>query len=147
MHLTKEYVKQNVNVFIQLIKGWEYADWKEENFLYDLDKKWDYSIGCFIDEQLVGFCFSSAKIEGAYYIHYLYVSGQYRQKNIGKEMMDYVKKYSYTQRLDKVVLRCPVANERALDFYLKNKFQILEKEITSDSSEPHYLLFFNVSNE
>jgi GNAT superfamily N-acetyltransferase len=91
--LNKEYVLGNINLFILLIKNWEYGDWKEKNFLIDLQNKWNYSLGIFDNKSLIGFCFASEKITNLYYIHLLYLNNEYRSKGIATSLLKSIEKF------------------------------------------------------
>ena len=41
--ITKEELKKNIDNYLRLINDWKYCDWNEENFIYELPLKWDFS--------------------------------------------------------------------------------------------------------
>ena len=133
--INKEFLKNNVSIFLDMIKNWKYGDWKEDNFLCDLPLKWDYSFVCKSDDDIIGFCFNSGKIAKCLYIHLLFINEANRSRNIGKLLIDNLKIHALENELEKIALCCPKDNISGLNFYLKNKFEVIPK----DSIEEFYL--------
>ena len=124
--INKNYLDNHIETFIQLIQGWQYSSWNEENFMYELPLKWQFSFGVYENEKLLGFCFASNKLNGVYYIHLIFISSEIRGKSIGKKMIEFAKNIAKQNNINKIELRCPESNTDALTFYKKNGFSILE---------------------
>lgn len=139
--IDKEKLQEDVGTYVALMHGWKYATWEKSNFLYDLDKKWQFSFAAFDDGKLVGFCFASNKIVDVYYIHLLFISSHTRGKSIGEGMLSHAKKIALQHNLHCIELRCPESNERAFNFYKKNGFNVKSKvqDEISGSEADYYL--------
>jgi ribosomal protein S18 acetylase RimI-like enzyme len=140
--IKKDELHKNIKNYIHLIEGWKYSNWKEENFMYELPAKWEFSFSVTIDEKLAAFCIASNKIKDAYYIHLLFISKNLRGKSIGKEMINYAKGLAIKNKISKMELRCPESNKDALSFYLKNGFVVTNEimDETSGNEMDYYLL-------
>ncbi len=124
--LTRDFLFSNLNVFLDLIRGWKYCNWTENNFLYELPLKWELSFALYEGDSLRGFCIASNKIADAYYIHLLFISDKARGHSLGKKCLDYAMELSKKHGYKRIELRCPLSNVRALEFYIKNGFRLRE---------------------
>src|ERR1041384_563636 len=100
--LDKQFLEENINTFLKLIEGFEYLDWKAENFLYELPKKWDFSFAVFDDNKLVGFCMASNKISDVYYMHFTFLSEETRGKGLGKKVWAHAKEVALQHGIHKI---------------------------------------------
>lgn len=139
--IDKAFLTNNIHSFLNLIKNWKYSNWQEENFFYDLPSKWNFSFAIYEQNTLLGFCFASGKISNTYYIHLLFISDALRGKDIGSKMIGYAREIALKNKINKIELRCPESNVKAIDFYKKNKFEIISKltDETSGSESDYYL--------
>lgn len=71
------------------------------------------------------------------YIAGLFVKDDYQSQGIGKELLNQVK-----QDHNKLTLSVYAKNKRALNFYLKENFKILENKIDTDTGGEEELLMF-----
>lgn len=143
--LTKKELKDNIKDYLELIKGWKYTEWREENFLHELPKKWDYSFSVFDEGKLAGFCIASGKIEDAYYIHLIFISAEARRKSLGKQMLEHAKEISKKHKIGRIELRCPESNIVALGFYQQAGFKTIEKiqdEISGPEADYYLVIKF-----
>ncbi len=71
------------------------------------------------------------------YIGGIFVKKNYQREGIGKKLIDFCKnKYSY------LTLHVFTKNQKAINFYNKNDFMILEELINEDTKESEYLMTF-----
>lgn len=71
------------------------------------------------------------------YIGGIFVKKNYQREGIGKKLIDFCKnKYSY------LTLHVFKKNHKAINFYNKNDFMILEELINEDTKESEYLMTF-----
>ena len=86
--LTKDYLVKNINDFINILKEIPNEYWSENNFILDLPGKWDYSI-CITNKsnKLIGYIIASEKND-CVHIHKFMVNENYRNKKIGKTLLD-----------------------------------------------------------
>jgi ribosomal protein S18 acetylase RimI-like enzyme len=140
--ITKEELKKNIDNYLRLINDWKYCDWNEENFIYELPLKWDFSFSVYSNKVLVGFCFASNKIPDGYYIHLLFISPDLRGNLLGFKILKHAQEIALKHNIHKLELRCPESNIQALNFYLKNGFKVKEKikDETSREEVDYYLI-------
>lgn len=139
--LDQVMMKKQANNLVKLISSWELSQWKEENFLYDLPLKWEYSFMLQEDENILGFCIASGKIDHNYYIHLFFCDEKIRGKGVGKLLLNTAEKIAKSRKLQAIILRCPIINDGAVKFYKKQGFQILEEVLDAVSGEiPDYIL-------
>lgn len=120
--IDKEYVKRNLNAFMSIIENVPNEYWTDDNFLLDLDGKWEYSIGIKYSDKLVAFIIASVKNKNIH-IHKFMVHEDYRSKGIGKILLNYF--VDMTSKIfDSITLKVYKENDRAIDFYKSNYFII-----------------------
>jgi ribosomal protein S18 acetylase RimI-like enzyme len=121
--LEKPLLEAELHRFTQLISGWAYCQWGEDNFLYNLPAKWELSFAAYEHDELAGFCFASNK-GGVYYIHLFYLAPEYRGRLLGEQMIRNAVAVAKNCHLGAIELRCPTSNEVGLKFYKKNGFSV-----------------------
>jgi len=125
--LDRQAMSRSVDDLVELIREWKLVDWKEDNFLYDLPGKWSCSFAILAEGSIIGFCIASEKITGAYYIHLLFVANAYRKQGVGRKIIDVAKQRCIDRGLKRIILRCPVTNHKAVEFYKHQGFDIHSK--------------------
>jgi len=140
--ITKEELQKNSDNYLRLINDWKYCDWNEENFIYELPFKWEFSFSLNSNNEIVGFCIASNKIPEVYYIHLLFISPSVRGNSLGLKLLLYAQEIGIKHNINIIELRCPESNEKALTFYLKNGFKVKEKikDETSGEEADYYLI-------
>lgn len=72
------------------------------------------------------------------YIAGLFVKKEYQGEGIGKKLIEYCK-----SKYEKLELDVFVKNEKALNFYYKNNFIVMDKKINEETKELEYTMLFN----
>lgn len=72
------------------------------------------------------------------YIAGIFVDSNYRNKGIGKELLDYIKNLKSDLSLDVYE-----KNKKAYNFYIKNGFIIEEKSLDNENNQYEYKLIWN----
>lgn len=72
------------------------------------------------------------------YIAGIFVDSNYRNKGIGKELLDYIKNLKSELSLDVYE-----KNKKAYNFYIKNGFIIEEKSLDNENNQYEYKLIWN----
>lgn len=89
LQLNKDFVSTNIADFICLNR--ENVDsrmfWNEENFLLDMDSKWELSFAYLENNKLIAYIFASEKENNIGHINLIMVANEYRCKNIGSKMI------------------------------------------------------------
>jgi sialic acid synthase SpsE/GNAT superfamily N-acetyltransferase len=127
VQLTREYVEANSESLLELLSGWSYLNWTRDNLLYELPNKWELSYAFYVNNTLAGFFIGSTKIEGAFYMHLLYVSKSFRSQAIGSYLFNYIKRLTKKYQLTCIEFRCPESNTGALQFYQREGCEIINK--------------------
>ena len=143
--IAKNDLKTNVNSYLNLIKGWKYSVWTKDNFQIDLNKKWDFSFSTYDNNELVGFCIASNKMEDVYYIHLIFISDNYRGRSLGKKMLEHAKEIAKKNNVNRIELRCPESNLQALGFYQQAGFKTIQKiqdEISGPEADYYLVIKF-----
>ena len=122
--LSREFLKQHIKEFISIAADIPLEAWKEENYLYELEGKWKYSVIVVNEKQsVIGFIIASDKIE-TIHIHKFAVHPQYRSKGIGLLLLNYFEKNIKTNSKRKLIsLYVDSENKGAIRFYEKSGFQ------------------------
>lgn len=122
--LEKDLLKKYIQNFVQLSKN-NIVDeyWIEDNFLVDLNKKWELS--CYVTdslEKITGFLIASEKEESVH-IHKFVVDAPVQGKGLGARMLTYLQ-----NRIHKpITLKVHKENEMAIGFYARNGFTIQDE--------------------
>lgn len=72
------------------------------------------------------------------YIAGIFIDKEFRNKGIGKNLLDYAK-----DKKDKLYLNVYEKNNKAMNFYIKNQFIISEKNFDDENNEYEYKLIWN----
>lgn len=71
------------------------------------------------------------------YLAGIFVDYEYQSKGIGKEIIDYIKTIK-----EHINLNVYVKNKRAVEFYLREGFTVVEKSIDTDTGEYEYKMIW-----
>lgn len=106
--------------------------------LLDLDKSiiGEEVFVAYIENEVIGFC--SVWVEDKF-IHNLFIKPSFQGKGVGKSLIDEV----YNEYGDELTLKCVKANKKAVDFYIKNSWEILEEGFSDDGE--YYLMAYKNS--
>jgi ribosomal protein S18 acetylase RimI-like enzyme len=123
--LTKEYMQHHVDDFISMnntnLKN-EY--WQADHFLAELNKKWALSFYATTTEnKMAGFLIASDKI-ATIHIHKYVVDEPFQQQGLGSNMLKHL--MDLTEK--NISLKVEIANENAIQFYLKKGFLITDSQ-------------------
>ncbi len=130
--LDKSTLKSVLPELLSIVFNSKLVNWAEENFLRELPLKWQASFAIYDAGEIIGFCVASMKPDSNYYVHLLFVEEYSRNKGVGKKLMDECVRRAKTLGLSTITLRCPLKNQRAHSFYLKQGFS--EKRVITDST-------------
>lgn len=72
------------------------------------------------------------------YIAGIFIKKEYQREGIGNKLIDYIK-----SKYENITLDVYNKNEKALNFYYKNNFKILDSKIDEETKELEYTLFYN----
>jgi ribosomal-protein-alanine N-acetyltransferase len=124
VRLDKETILENIDRLIEIDSTIfdEEGTWTLDNFLMDLDHKWDYSLVVFIGNQIIGFIVCSVK-EGNLHIHRLAILLEYQGKKIGNRLLDCICNLCAKHRLKCVTLQVKKFNINAQRFYEQYGFE------------------------
>lgn len=116
LHLDKEKTLQNINDLIKIDSIIPDDPWTADNFLMDLDHKWEFSFFALQNNDIIGFLICSMK-ENALYIHRIAVLPEHQKKKIGITFIQNLYMECQKYNIDKITLRVIDTNLPALEFY------------------------------
>ena len=124
VHLNKEMVLENIGRLIEIDRTIidEEGTWTVDNFLMELNHKWDYSLAAFIDNQIGGFVICSVKADNLH-IHRLAVLPEYQNKKIGSTLLNHVCELCLKQNVSSVMLQVKKFNIEGQKFYERCGFE------------------------
>lgn len=127
--LSRKFLEDNINFFRDMLKDIPNEYWNEKNFLADLPRKWDFSIYVRnLDEKIIGYIIASEKGD-TIHIHKFIVDKDFRNQNIGKNLLNYLINLSKKSNKNYITLKVHKENLRAFLFYKRENFKvILESE-------------------
>ncbi len=134
VRLDKEMISENIDRLIEIDSAIfdEEGAWTLDNFLMDLNHKWDYSHAVLIGDQIIGFIVCSVR-EDNLHIHRLAILSEYKGKRIGSRLLDYVCNLCVKHGLKCVTLQVKKFNINAQRFYERYGFKKI------DSNGPNYV--------
>lgn len=71
------------------------------------------------------------------YIAGIFINKEYQREGIGNKLIDYIK-----SKYENITLDVYNKNEKALNFYYKNNFKVLDSKIDEETKELEYTLFY-----
>lgn len=122
MHLDKEMTLENIDDLIKIDKIIPDDPWMEENFLRDLDRKWEFSLAALENNHIIGFLICSLK-ENNIHINRMAVSQEYQHKKIGASLMETLFEDCNKSGLKRITLKVKYSNPKAIRFYEKLRFE------------------------
>ncbi len=82
----------------------------------------DYLFGYYINNRLIAFIHITKSYE-VLDINNIIVNNKYQRKNIGTKLIEYTK--NYFNDIKEIILEVRSNNKKAIDFYKKNNFEII----------------------
>jgi ribosomal protein S18 acetylase RimI-like enzyme len=124
VHLNKEMVLENIERLIEIDRTIidEEGTWTLDNFLMELNHKWDYCLVAFIGNQIVGFVICSAKAENLH-IHRFAVLPEYQGREIGTSLIEHLFINCNEHNIKYVTVKSKKSNEKAQRFYERRSFK------------------------
>jgi ribosomal-protein-alanine N-acetyltransferase len=122
LHLDKEMTLENINDLIKIDRLIPEDTWTEENFLRDLDRKWEFSLIALENNHVIGFLICSVK-ENNIHINRIAVSQDYQHKRIGRILMEELFTDCNKSGLKRITLKVNYSNTEAIRFYEKLGFK------------------------
>jgi ribosomal-protein-alanine N-acetyltransferase len=122
LHLDKEMTLENIDDLIKIDKIIQDDHWTEENFLRDLDRKWEFSLVALENNHIIGFLICSVK-ENNIHINRVAVSQEYQHKKIGRILMETLFADCNEYGVKRITLKVKYSNPEAISFYEKLGFK------------------------
>lgn len=123
INLTKENITQYMNDLVQISKmGFGERGWNEENFLLDLQGKWNLSFIAIIDKKIVGF-----RIATSYYYYgietghanYICINKDFRRIGLSLILDQHTKELCRKAGLSQITVETDEIRTPAHDLHLK----------------------------
>ncbi|MGD1822474.1 MAG: GNAT family N-acetyltransferase [Pleomorphochaeta sp.] len=85
-----DFLKRNIASFLSINNENKEEYWNEDNFLFLLPKKFEWSVCAIINDQVVGFIISSKKDDSICHIHKVAVASKFRGRGIATCLIQYI---------------------------------------------------------
>ena len=122
VHLNREKVLANIDRLIEIDKIISDDSWTVDNFLMDLDHKWEFSLIALENDQIIGFLICSTK-ENNLHIHRIAVSLECQRKKVGSALIAHLLADCYKSHINSITLKVRDFNTNAQRFYEKLEFK------------------------
>jgi ribosomal-protein-alanine acetyltransferase len=126
-HLDEHTVLKNINDLIKLDKLIPDDPWTANNFLKDLDRKWEFSLIAIENGIIIGFMICSVK-ENNLHVHRIAVSPEFQKKKIGRALIKNLYADCHKSGIKRITLKVKDFNLGAIRFYEKHGFKKVELE-------------------
>lgn len=127
--LTRDDLLKNMDVFLEIDSITDADEcWQSDNFLMELDGKWDNSYVVWMNGKVVGYIICSQKNEEVLHIHRFAVSHEYQKMGIGTQLVRRIIENFVNAGIKCVTLKVRNENCYAQKFYEKNDFKQLHSE-------------------
>lgn len=130
IQLSPEYICAHIEQFKAIAADIPKESWTLENYLYDLPRKWEFSMAVTAVEtgQLIGFVIASDK-SAAIHIHKFAVHPHHRNSGIGQQLLSFFeRRVKQAADCKTVSLYVDTQNEGAIRFYERNGFEAAGSE-------------------
>tara|TARA_Y100000590_G_scaffold465715_1_gene638816 strand:+ start:392 stop:883 length:492 start_codon:yes stop_codon:yes gene_type:complete len=120
----RKFIKKNYQDF----KDFESIGWSVEQIYKHLEKKTNSSYGLIENDNLIGFVIGNLiKFDNfsEYEIYIIYIDTQYRKLGYGTDLISIIADFPYNLSLRKITLEVSEKNIKAVNFYKKNKFNLI----------------------
>lgn len=122
--ISKEYLKDNLNSFISILKDIPNEYWNKDNFLLDLPCKWEYSFVALDNNKILGFLIASCKVNNIH-IHKLMIDSKCRGNGIGSFLINHLEEKAKNQ-FDMMTLKVYKDNVNAIKFYYNHNYKKID---------------------
>ncbi|WP_440954688.1 GNAT family N-acetyltransferase [Methanosarcina sp. Mfa9] len=126
-HLEKEMVLKNLDDLIKIDREIPDDPWKIDNFLIDLDRKWEFSLVALENSHIIGFLICSLK-NNQIHIHRIAVLAEYQNKKVGSALISSLFDECYEHNIKRITLKVKNVNSGGHKFYKKYGFKIIGVE-------------------
>lgn len=137
--LSRDFLTGHVEEFIDILKSEPNEYWGVDNFLSELNSKYELSVVALDSGFVAGYIIASLKEDGPY-IHKFMVRDTFRGKSVGKKMLDFFETKSARLNHHAINLAVLEENEDAIRFYEKNGFRVSGKRTDSKTGSPLLLM-------
>lgn len=127
VRLSKDLAKAKIAGLLEVEKTITDERWTADNFLMDLDSKWEYSLVALEEDLVIAFMVCSVK--GAnLHVHRTVILPDYRGKGLGRQMMDVVTADCTAAGIRSITLKVHESNVGAQKFHERLGFRRVAEE-------------------
>jgi len=121
-NLTKNFLDDRMDEFLDILKDIPLEYWTKENFLTELNGKWKYSTVALNEEKnVIGYIIASEK-ESSIHIHKFMIANGYRNLGFGKLLLENFEKRCKDYNKNYITLKVYLSNIKAISFYKRYNF-------------------------
>ncbi|MBN1184050.1 MAG: GNAT family N-acetyltransferase [Bacteroidales bacterium] len=125
--ISRELLASDFDDFIAVSDGTEHDNWGKDQYMLDLEGKWEHSMVAYFNRLLAGYIIVSIKDNDTLHIHRFIVNNNIRGQGTGKAMLNELEK-TISSYFKKLTLKVYEDNVKAIAFYEKNGFKILDSK-------------------
>ncbi len=125
--LTRADVLLLMNDLIEIDKETIGEKWTIENFIFQLDLKWELSCCVELKNKTLGFLIASKK-DNAAHIHRVAIDKNSQGLGLGKKLIDELELRARSHSLQAITLKVSTKNKNAIDFYTHIGFKLQNLE-------------------
>jgi len=122
LHLDKEMVMENMDRLMEIDRAIVDDPWTADNFLMDLEGKWEFSLVALENDLIIGFLICSVRGNNIH-IHRIALSHEYQRRKIGSALMEHLITDCYKSGINSITLKVRDFNINAQKFYEKLGFR------------------------
>ncbi|MCK9618217.1 MAG: WbqC family protein [Lentimicrobiaceae bacterium] len=119
--LSKEFLKNNITQFVNILDGIPHEYWESEHFLKELPRKWNFSTVVTESNEIIGYIIASKK-ELSVHIHKFIIKKEFRNKKIGNNLFLFFENICKKNNITKITLKVYRDNVKAVNFYVNLGF-------------------------
>ena len=120
--LTKEIVTNNISALIEMSRQIRNDYWGLDNYLAELDRKWELSSAAYCGGVICGFIIVSAKPQSLH-VNRIVVSDQFQRAGIGRMFIEKAMADTQAENKDQLTLKVDALNEGVIAFYKNLNFE------------------------
>tara|TARA_B100000586_G_C19859285_1_gene322111 strand:+ start:115 stop:591 length:477 start_codon:yes stop_codon:yes gene_type:complete len=127
--------KSSVKLFLELIHfegnhflHFKKNGWSDQQVRQQFKKEINFSIGVFKDNLLIAFILGDliyVEKNTEYEILIIYVKNNYRKQGLATKLLNYLEKQKKVLKLKKIYLEVAKINKKAIFFYEKNNYKLI----------------------
>ena len=139
--ISRDYMQNNMQAFEALEHNWTALGeraWDENNFMYELDGKWDLSLRVHDGKNLVGYLIGAKVDDKRAAIKKILVDSSVSGEGFGHKLITRFEQLCKEQGYSEIEFKALVENDRANEFYQGHGYSPVEQVLGDDGLMRHF---------